>query len=112
MTEEDIDNILGKAHRIGDDTRFAELLPTHFMLEQNYPNPFNPETVLPFTLNQAAGVELANLQCTRPAGAFIVSRYLSCRVSSIALGCTLMTMEMRSLLVCIFCSLLSKIRWL
>jgi hypothetical protein len=32
---------------------------TAFTLHPNYPNPFNPETVLPFTLNQAAGVELA-----------------------------------------------------
>lgn len=40
-------------------TEIQNNLPSRITLEQNYPNPFNPSTNIPFTLPQAAQVNLA-----------------------------------------------------
>ncbi|MCK4404293.1 MAG: T9SS type A sorting domain-containing protein [candidate division Zixibacteria bacterium] len=42
----------------GDAEELEEPRPLLFKLERNYPNPFNPETVIKFTLPQAAPVNL------------------------------------------------------
>ena len=56
----DLDAVVAVNSKDGQPASLVQerVRPDGFALAQNYPNPFNPETMIPFTLDQTAQVEL------------------------------------------------------